>query len=156
LTGRYELALGAGNNGTIILDPSDREAAPFTNTIHLRETGQSPLPRYPGWDDTQVPFCVNQFCGNALMDTGAPAPSLNTTSRNDVIDVGAPAGSTSVPAGTSLKFKINTGSTFTITAPTSPMISLNGNMNNIGQIPFHNLDAIYDYGKGTISLASHQ
>jgi hypothetical protein len=62
-----------------------------------------------------------------------------------------------VPAGTSLMFKINTASTFTITAPLPP-ISLRGNTpySNIGLIPFRNLDAIYDFGKGTISLASHQ
>lgn len=151
-SGRLLVALGASGTGSIVLDPSD--TARFTNVINLTNKGPSALGKYPSWDDTQIPFCVNAFCGVGLLDTGAPSSSLTASTAADLMNLGVPAGSSRVPAGTKLLFTINQKTSFTFTAGT-PTISLGrtSTYSNLGQLPYRSLDVLYDHAAGTIAVA---
>ena len=144
-------------SGSLLLNPG-AQAVRFTNRVWLSADGGG------GWDDTTVPFCVNRFCYQGLVDSGENTPILiaGTTGdeAGDYANLGVPGGSTTVPSGTTLDFTINQANaySFTVDHPAAPgrdlvRIQTSGFSQNLGVILFRYLDVYYDADDGIIGFA---
>ena len=155
---QYVLAMPkiGGTAGTIAIDPDSATIARFAATrIQLPVDGA-------GFDDTTVPFCVNQLCVGGLLDTGNSVSVLATTAAADLAKVGVPSGSTTVPSNTPVGIIIdaNTHATWSFVVGATPaagvdLIRFDGTstVNNLGIAPFHIFDMFFDYSAGQIGIA---
>jgi hypothetical protein len=156
-----QMPVYGGPTGTITIDPDAATIARFTTQIPLTAKGAA-LPNGIGaWDDTKVPFCVNQFCTAGLLDTGQPAIVLQTTSAADFTNLGIPANATMVPPSTPVTITIATTETWSFVVGAMPhlgvdLIRVDGNVGggvpNLGLAPFYKFDAFYDFHAGLIGL----
>jgi hypothetical protein len=154
---QYALRLSAtGTTGTLEIDPTSYELANTETQVTLPAVSGS-----SGWDDTQVPFCLNSFCGNGLLDTGAGAggATMRGLESSDYDSMGVTEGATSVPYMTQVSFDINMGVSWQFTVARTPkpgvdLINLTSaaGPNDLGLAPFRQFDVLYDYGQGTIAL----
>jgi hypothetical protein len=141
-----------GSTGTLQLDPPPTERARFSsNVVQLATLGT-------GWDDTNVPFCINSFCAGALLDTGGNG-TLVITDSSDYAALGVPDGSMLLPPGTTVTASINTASTWSFTVGATPAVGVDhfalvsSGRNNLAITPFHQFDVFYDCALGQIGLA---
>jgi hypothetical protein len=162
---QYVLAMPAygGATGTITIDPDAATMARFTTRVALASKGAALPGGIGSWDDTQVPFCINAFCSNALLDTGQPAIVIQTSSEDDFGKLGVPADSTTVPPNTAVQIIVAANQTWSFEVGATPqlgvdLIRINGgvgaSIENLGLAPFYKLDAFYDYSAGQIGLAA--
>jgi hypothetical protein len=155
---QYALRLSAtGTTGTLEIDPTSYELANTQTVVTLPAISGS-----SGWDDTQVPFCLNSFCGNGLLDTGAGAggATMRGLQSSDYDSMGVTEGATSVPYMTTVSMDINMGVSWQFTVARTPkpgvdLIHLTSaaGPNDLGLAPFVQFDVLYDYGQGTVALA---
>jgi hypothetical protein len=156
---QYVLSLPSlgGASGLITIDPDPTTAARFAASLIT-------LPvRNAGYDDTQVPFCVNALCVNGILDTGQPVMVIATSDADDLTKLGVPAGSTQVPAGTAVTIVIHGDQQWSFTVGNPPVAGKDlirltgtaaGDVKNLGITPYHQFDVFYDYAAGTIGLAA--
>jgi hypothetical protein len=156
---RYLLALPpyGGTSGSATLDPSMAETDRFETVVQLPSFGATTPSGVLAWDDTQVPFCVNAFCDKGLLDTGAPT-TLSPASADDYTAIGVADNATSVPTGEKVTIAIDTTASWSFTVGSAPMDGLDqinlvsGHINNLGVMPFHQFDVLYDYTAGKVAL----
>ena len=155
-TGRFVVALDGldGSGGRLIVDPKTADLARFgANTVSLPALDG-------GWDDTMVPFCVNDFCSTGLLDTGEGDGILVARTLADAAAIGADKDAVVAPS-TTLTFALNGQPAFSIAAGTTSGIDKfklqsSGKSNNLAVVVYRHLDVLYDEGAGTISLAPKQ
>ena len=153
LRSRWIVSLG-DTDGTVTLNPGSL-AQRFGSIVQLTPSAQN------GWDDTQVPFCANQLCGNALLDSGNSSGILITAADSDYDALGVPEGAAIAPPGTALDFTVNTTQTFSLTVGTPPtagtdlfQLKPQAVSNNLGLMVFRHLDVFFDGQNGHVGLAS--
>ena len=162
-TGVYELALPHVNEteGSITVDPSPTELARFPSPTQLPSLATSGATSASAWDDTAVPFCVNQFCSTGIFDTGGDRASLLVSGAADYAALGVGVGATTFAAGSPVTQTIDQYVSWTLTvgAPAHSGVDLfyfgpgTAAGNNLGPAAFYVNDALYDYGQGTIGFA---
>ncbi len=155
---QYTLSLPplGGTAGVITIDPDATALARFAGTeVALPAKGT-------GFDDTQVPFCVNALCVVGLLDTGQPAMVVATSDPDDLAKLGVPAGSTTVPAGTAVTVIVGGNRSWSFEVGNPPVAGVDlirldgtaaGEVRNLGITPYHQFDVAYDYAHGTIGIA---
>jgi hypothetical protein len=153
---QHIVSLGApgATTGSIIVDPSDDQVGAFDDNL----TALDPSPN-GGFDDRQVPFCFNGFCGTALFDCGESQGILLASSATDFANLGVPNGSTTVPGGTAVDIDV-AGVDFGLTVGAPPQVGVDsfriqatGVSNNLGIVAFRYLDFFYDDAAGVIGAA---
>lgn len=161
-----ELPALGGSAGTIVIDPTASDLSRFAGTlVQLPSKGATTPSGVPGWDDTQVPYCINSFCSVAILDTGAAAVTIDPGSAAGYTQIGVADGATSVPSGTMVNMAIDTTAAWSFTVGSPPVdgkdaINLGGSTvtgnDNLSIAPFFVFDMAYDYEHGTIGLAAKQ
>ncbi len=165
-TGAYELALPHPNesSGSIIVDPPSTELARFTSPTQLPSLPTDGSISASAWNDTVVPFCINQYCSTGLFDTGGDRATLYRLTDADYGALGAAPGATTFAPGAQVTEKVDQSVSwsFQVGAPAESgvdLFSFKGSTpgaNNLGPAAFYVNDALYDYGQGTIAFAPKQ
>ena len=141
--------------GTLVLDPPTL-AQRFVEKVSLAGDGVG------GWDDTQVPFCIYEFCQHGLLDSGNARAVLVTKSTADRTALHVGPSAPYLTAGT-YPFTVNTSSAFSLDVSASPrggmdlfLLSSTAGFNDLGVVPLRYVDAYYDAASGQIGVAVHQ
>jgi hypothetical protein len=143
--------------GALTIDPAD--VARFGTPIFLNDIGTT-AEGVPRFDDSQVPFCMNDYCSTALLDTGGN-PVINDAGDCDDELLGVPYSSDEIPVGTDVIATIGDGAAWSFVVAPTPTLGVDlfrlrqdASINNLAITPFHIFDVLYDYQAGTIALAT--
>ncbi len=161
-TGVYELALppvGSTEPGALLVDPPPAQLARFTALTQLPSLPAGTAGAL-AWDDTKVPFCVNQFCGQGIVDSGGDRATLSVADDSQLADLGVQPGAKTFPSGTLVTQTIGSSVSWTFTVSDMPASGVDlfvfssaiTQVNNLGPAPFYVNDALYDYAQGTIGF----
>jgi hypothetical protein len=152
-----------GGTGVMHIDPVASEIARFAgNAVQLTGTGTTATSGVAGWDDTKVPYCLNAFCGQAIVDTGGNTASIAVSTAAQYTALGISNGSTTFPPGTSVTESLATSASWTFVVSHPAVVAKDAFLfgsgtaigDNLGQAPFYQEDLLYDYNAGTISFAA--
>ncbi len=162
---QYIVALGAygATTGNLLVDPGQAELDRFRpNLAHLKPSAALSADGLTGWDDQHVPFCINSFCGEALLEMAGGAARVVLARAPDFQAIGVASGASLIPTGTALREKLINDSAVSLTVGATPSVGLDaiavgyatgGTTTSLGILPFFQKDVLYDFAAGTIGVA---